>query len=69
MFEYNNDSQDSRQEIDTKQELVKTARLLKQKDQLKIYNIIITSYEKGENVEEKLKSALEWSSQLCDLNE
>lgn len=56
-------------EIDnSKNELVAIARKLKQKDKIKIFNVILNAYENNENVEDELKEALSWCNKLCDLN-
>lgn len=50
----------------SKEELVNRANNLKQKDRLKLFNIIIEAYSNGSDIESTIKQALIWCDKLCD---
>lgn len=50
----------------SKEELVKRAESLKQKDKLKLFKIIIEAYSNGSDIENTINQALIWCDKLCD---
>ena len=46
--------------------LVERAANLKQRDKLKIFNLLIEAYQNHLPLEERLEDALKWSALLCD---
>lgn len=49
-----------------KEELVKRAKSLKQKEKLKLYNVIIKTYEDNGDITAVLDEGLGWSDVLFD---
>lgn len=47
-------------------ELVERAKQLKQKEKIKLFDIIIDAFENNDDISQKLQEALYWSDKLFD---